>query len=30
MSNKKIDKPIIIYAAEEIYLNVSNIKKRKS
>ena len=27
MSNKKIDKPIIIYAAEEIYLNVSNIKK---
>ena len=27
MSNKKIDKPIIIYAAEEIYLKVSNIKK---
>ena len=27
MKNKKIDKPIIIYAAEEIYLKVSNIKK---
>ena len=27
MSNKKIDKPIIIYAAEEIYLKVSNIKR---
>ena len=27
MSNNKIDKPIIIYAAEEIYLKVSNIKK---
>ena len=27
MSNKKIDKPIIIYAAEEIYLKVSSIKK---
>ena len=27
MSNNKIDKPIIIYAAEEIYFKVSNIKK---